>query len=599
VRVARPGRHARHTARHRRLLLAVAAAAATLALVPAAASAHPLGNFTINHFAAVRVSPTGIALDVVIDRAEIPTFSERQRIDTDGDGQVSAAEIEAERQTACERLAPSVELTIGGDRASIVVQAAGVSFPPGAGGLSTMRVVCQYAAALTAPLAPATPIHFAETSEAGRIGWREIIVSGDRMTIGASSLASTSVSDRLTHYPADLLAVPLAIADTSFTATPGGPSVAAPCIADAFPLTSDPTDATPGFGCAASVTTAPGSTSSSGAGVAAGLASSGASAGAGGSGSSALASTAASVPGGVGADVAGLLQTRDLTPPIVLFSILTAMALGAAHAVTPGHGKTIMAAYLVGTRGTPRHAVALGLTVTASHTLGVLLLAAVVLSVSRITPESFNHVAGIASGLLVVAIGGWLFLGQGLPMLRSRFVAWRAERARVAAQAAVHDEAHGAGQAHEHPHEHDHDVSGVEHGHDHGGATPGGWHEHGGHGHSHLPAGGATLTWRSLFALGLFGGLVPSINALIILLATLATGRAAFGLVLVVAFGAGMAIVLGGVGLGLVYASRRMAATSSIPLQRLVAWAPALTAMVIVVVGLWVTSQAIWGSSVL
>ncbi|TMD25661.1 MAG: High-affinity nickel-transporter, partial [Chloroflexi bacterium] len=110
--------------------------------------------------------------------------------------------------------------------------------------------------------------------------------------------------------------------------------------------------------------------------------------------------------GGVGGEIASLLQARDLTPPIVIVSLLTAMALGAAHALTPGHGKTVMAAYLVGTRGTPRHALALGLTVTLAHTIGVLLLALVVLSVSRVTPESFNHVTGIVSGVLVVGIGG-------------------------------------------------------------------------------------------------------------------------------------------------------------------------------------------------
>jgi ABC-type nickel/cobalt efflux system permease component RcnA len=201
--------------------------------------------------------------------------------------------------------------------------------------------------------------------------------------------------------------------------------------------------------------------------------------------------------------------------------------------------------------------------------------------------------------LLVVGIGGWLFVRQGLPLLRSRVAAWRAQEASQAAHAAIHAAAHASGSAHVHPHDHDHATSGGAHDHEHGGGPPVGRHEHGGHGHSHLPADGATLTWRSLFALGLFGGLVPSINALIILLATLATGRAAFGMLLVIAFGAGMAIVLGGVGLGLVFASRRMAATSSVPLQRLVAWAPALTSMVIVVVGLWVTSQAIWGSPVL
>ncbi|HTC86475.1 MAG TPA: hypothetical protein VK656_07205, partial [Candidatus Acidoferrum sp.] len=125
-------------------------------------------------------------------------------------------------------------------------------------------------------------------------------------------------------------------------------------------------------------------------------------------------------------------------------------------------------------------------------------------------------------------------------------------------------------------------------------------HSHGGVAHSHIPAAETPLTWRGLFALGLFGGLVPSINALIILLATVATGRAAYGLVLVIAFGAGMAIVLGGIGLGLVYASRLMERSprSSI-FNRVVAWAPAITAVVILVVGVYVTSQAILGAPVL
>lgn len=580
---------ARRTGLSGRLLVAAAAAGALVVLVPAIALAHPLGNFTINHFAGIRVGATAVTLDVVIDRAEIPTFSERQRIDTDGDGQVSAAELEAERQAACGRLEGSLELTVAGARPALATEAAGISFPPGAGGLSTMRIVCEYRASFPAPLAVGTAIHFADTSDAGRIGWREIVLAGDGTTISGSALGATSVSDRLTHYPADLLAVPLAITEASFSAAPGGPAATAPCIPDAFALTTAPTEGMPGFGCAA------GAAPAAAGNALAATGSSGSSAVAGSAGSSVLASTAAAVPGGVGADVAGLLQARDVTPPIFLFSILTAMALGAAHALTPGHGKTIMAAYLVGTRGTPRHALALGLTVTASHTLGVLLLAVVILSVSRITPESFNHVAGIASGLLVVAIGGWLFIRQGLPMIRARLGAWRAERARAAADAVAHADVHAAAEAHAAAH-----AAGATHDHDHDGAPlPHGWHEHGGQGHTHLPADGATLTWRSLFALGLFGGLVPSINALIILLATLATGRAAFGIVLVVAFGAGMAIVLGGVGLGLVYASRRMAATTSIPLQRVVAWAPALTAMIIVVVGLWVTSQAIWGSPVL
>ncbi|TMD25662.1 MAG: ABC transporter permease, partial [Chloroflexi bacterium] len=114
-------------------------------------------------------------------------------------------------------------------------------------------------------------------------------------------------------------------------------------------------------------------------------------------------------------------------------------------------------------------------------------------------------------------------------------------------------------------------------------------HSHAGVSHRHLPDDGTPLTWRSLFALGLFGGLVPSVNALIILLATLATGRAAYGLVLVVAFGAGMALVLGGIGLGLLYANRWMARSpSSSALGGVLALAPAITSGIIVAVGLLV-----------
>ena len=260
-------RNGARVAGRRPLLVAVVAAAALLALVPAAASAHPLGNFTINHFAGIRVGPAGIALDVVIDRAEIPTFSERQRIDTDGDGQVSATELEAERQAACGRLAPSLDLTVDGARPSLALAAAGVSFPPGAGGLSTMRVVCEFAATYAASPATGTSVAFADTSDEGRIGWREIVAVGDGMTIAGSPAAASGVSDRLTHYPADLLAVPLAITSASFTASSGGPALPAPCIPDACPLSNAPTDATPGFGCPATTTAASGSSAATVAGI--------------------------------------------------------------------------------------------------------------------------------------------------------------------------------------------------------------------------------------------------------------------------------------------------------------------------------------------
>ena len=125
------------------------------------------------------------------------------------------------------------------------------------------------------------------------------------------------------------------------------------------------------------------------------------------------AAAAAAVPGGVGTEIAGLLEARDLTPVAFVLSLLTAALLGAGHALTPGHGKTVMAAYLVGARGTARHAVGLGLSVTVSHTLGILVLAGIVLAAgSALPPEAFNRWAPLASALLVLGIGGWLVAGQ-------------------------------------------------------------------------------------------------------------------------------------------------------------------------------------------
>ena len=561
-------------------LVRVASGAAALVLVmllPAVALAHPLGNFTINHYAGIRVATERIALDVVIDRAEIPTFTERQRIDTDGDGQVSDAESEAERQVACTGLAGNLSLAVAGRPLDLTVEAAGLSFPQGAGGLSTMRLVCEYAAPLRSPLLAGTVVHFADRSSAGRIGWREIVAAGDGVMISGAATAESSPTGRLTSYPTDLLSAPLAVSELTLTASPGGPARPAPCIPDAYALVGPPSSSTPGFGCQPAVDRggqAAGQPADAPAGQAAGQPAGKAAALPG-----AVATVAGAVPGGIGNEIAGLFQTRDLTPPIMVVSLLTAMGLGAAHALTPGHGKTVMAAYLVGSRGTARHAVALGLTVTIAHTVGVVLLAVVVLSVSRVTPESFNHLAGIVSGLLVLSIGAWLFVRQGLPVIRARLA---------------------AGLDHVHHHHTHHHHAQDDHAHDDPHVAAVGMHRHGGVEHSHLPPAGASLTWRSLFALGLFGGLVPSINALIILLATLATGRAAYGLVLVVAFGAGMAIVLGGTGLGLVYAGRWMARSRSTSfLGRVVSLAPAVTSIVIIVVGVLVTSQAILGAPVL
>ena len=130
-------------------------AVAAMLVVPAIAAAHPLGNFTINHYAGIRVEPEAIRLDIVIDQAEIPTFQARLGFDTDGDGEVSDDEANVGRETACSSSRPDLSLTVDGAAQALVLDEAGLTFPAGVGGLSTMRMVCGFDVTLAAPLAPA------------------------------------------------------------------------------------------------------------------------------------------------------------------------------------------------------------------------------------------------------------------------------------------------------------------------------------------------------------------------------------------------------------------------------------------------------------
>jgi nickel/cobalt transporter (NicO) family protein len=210
---------------------------------------------------------------------------------------------------------------------------------------------------------------------------------------------------------------------------------------------------------------------------------------------------------------------------------------GAAHALAPGHGKTVMAAYLVGLRGTLGQAAVIGATVTVTHTAGVLLLGLVLTTFRAAASERLYPWLGLASGLLLAGVGIGL-------LVRAR--------------------------AGNHPHPHDHP------------------HPHGHH-HDHGPAG-RPLGRRGLVALGLAGGLVPSPSAVVVLLGGIAIGQAWFGVALVMAYGLGMAATLTGVGLLLAHLRTRMDGRLRLPAGSLAARAgrllPAATASVIVVVGL-------------
>jgi len=401
------------------LLLVMCAALAA----PAAASAHPLGNFTVNRFAAVELSGRNAFVHYVLDLAEIPTVQEGDRVRAAG----FASEVAA-----------GLDLELGGQRFALAPVKHKVSERPGAGGLPTMRFEAVYRA-----LAPegnaldpgvATSLGFHDGNFATRIGWKEVVVRAEEgARLLASDVPAESTSDELSAYPKDLLHSPLDVTSAQARFEPGS---------------------SPGTPPTFTGTTAP------------------------------------ERPAGA---FESLIERGHLGPGVVLLSLLLAAFWGAAHALSPGHGKTMVAAYLVGSRGTPGHAVLLGLTVTVTHTVGVFALGIVTIALSAfIVPEQLYPWLNLVSALLVV--------GVGVSVLRVRL---RRRR-----------------------------------------------HEH----HHHHARGEQSL--RDLLAVGVSGGLLPCPTALVVLLAAISLHRVGYGLVLIIAFSVGLAAAMTAVGLAAVSAKR-------------------------------------------
>ena len=472
----------------RRWLISLLPALALLfALAPARAEAHPLGNFTVNQYSRLEVGRDAVRLRYLVDMAEIPAFQERQVIDADSDGQVSAAERDVYLARQVPALLTGVQLDVNGSPATLTVVAQELSFPEGQGGLLTLRLQLDLAASL-GNVAQPVAIAYRDNNYAERIGWREIVLrADDGVVLQDASVPATDQSNELRDYPQDMLSSPLNVRAAQATAT---------------------------FGAA-------------GAGAAQTL--------------NASQPISARMPD----QFANLIAAQELTPTVIALALLLALLLGAGHALTPGHGKTIVAAYLVGARGTARHAIFLGATTTITHTAGVFALGFVTLWISNyILPEQLYPWLEFLSGVLVVGIG--------IMLVRSRLSGLFRRMPAVHVHAADdHTHAHGHDHDHEHDHSHDH-----EHDHDHSHHSHG--HDHGPHGHSHLPPGvdGQPVTWRSLLALGISGGLLPCPSALVVLLSAIALHRVAFGMLLIVAFSLGLAGVLTGIGLLLVYARR-------------------------------------------
>jgi nickel/cobalt transporter (NicO) family protein len=507
----------------------VAAAATVIALLlPAAASAHPLGNFSVNHVSKIAVSSDRVDVRYILDEAEIPTFQQRG---------VADSELLRRKQAEVER---RVTLTVDGRR--VALRPAGtptIEHPEGQGGLPTTRVELS----LTARVDKPRRVDLRDGTFPGRVGWKAIVAAPGRGTAVRSSAPATDPTNGLRTYPDDLLESPADLRRASLSVSPGAGTVDAPDGIRSGEAAGRPAD----------------------------------------DGLTEVFSDAAAGQG------------------VLIVLLLTAFAWGALHALSPGHGKAMVAAYLVGTRGTARHAVALGATVTITHTIGVFALGAVALLLSQyVLPETLYPWLNLVAGALVLVVGAGV--------LRSRLRWARARREAIAHDHGHlhdhrdnhHDHAHAHGHDHGHGHHHSHEHGDDHaHGHDHAHDQPHGHdhahdqglvHSHGG-GRPHSHALPDQLSWRGLIAMGAAAGLIPCPSALVVLLGAVAQGEIALGMLLIVAFSVGLAATLTALGLAVVFAGR---ALSRLPVPGRVALAlPTVSALLIVGVGLVLTVQAV------
>ncbi len=463
--------------------------------------AHPMGNFSVNQYHEIVLRPDRVEVLVVVDSAELPTLAAKRSVDTDGDGVVSDVERRAHAERTCADAAAGLTVRAGAQTAQWTVPASDFGYTTGAGGLDVSRLECSITAPLN--LGQPTEVTVGNSYLSDQVGWREMTATVQGLRLLESPLPATSVTDRLRSYQDDVLSSVLDVRAAVLRVEPGEgiPSAAATRPSSVDPLTR----------------------------------------------------LVAAADRRLQSLVGG-----ELTLPVALLAVLLALLLGAAHAALPGHGKTVMAAYLAGTRGRVRDAVAVGGAVTASHTLAVLVIGGLLAAGTAVIGGSLMRALSLASAAIVICVGIAMLAG-----------AVRAQRY-----------GHHHGHDHHHGHSHDH-----QHGHDHD-------QGHGSKVH--------TGRWN-LAGIGLAGGLVPSPSALVVLLAAVGLGQAAFGVALVVVYGLGMAATLTAAGLLLVAAQRRLR-TLRWPdrLRRMAgrgtAAVPTVTAAMIVVVGCGLALRAAGGA---
>jgi len=519
------------------------------------ASGHPMGNFSVNHYSNITVENDRISIRYFIDLAEIPAFQELQQANISANGiDPNSREVLSYLDARALELGHGLILEVDGNAVPLRLVSSGVLFPSGAGGLPTMKMGFVFEAAY--PSRPvktgsqSVRIHYKDTNYPGHAGWKEITALASAGLLLRSSVPTTDRSGELSNYPTDLLAGPPQDLEAFVVATL--PALTARST-EALPVRITRPAAVQGEGLSHAEaghqrgTRQPATSSALKAQI------------------TRPSASAASTPVSLAPNrqqtprsrFTELIQAQKLSAWFLFTAALIAIGLGGLHALEPGHGKTIVAAYLVGSKGTARHAFLLGIIVTVSHTVGVFALGAITLYASRhIVPEQLYPWLGALSGVTIAGLGCYILVS------------------------------HLTGTSNGHSHS-----PGVSHGHWMFWKTPGEEEIKGSIASSEANST-QSVSLAQLFTLGVTGGIIPCPAALIVLLSAFALHRIGFGFFLILAFSTGLAAALIGFGMLAVYARRFMARLQvDGPLTK--RWLPIASSAFITVLGLALAIQAL------
>jgi nickel/cobalt exporter len=518
-------------------------------------TAHPLGNFSVNQYSRLEVEMRRIKIRYVLDLAEIPTFQEQMIIDRNRDGTMAEDELETYVNALTPLISSNLILLLNDESLQIKASKSTAKIEIGVGNLPTLKIFWDFVAEFPPDLQEINKIVFENKNFSERIGWNEIVVNHEnRIQVFNSTAYGDDITDELKVYPQETLDTPLQEKRAEFFFTTGD-----------LPENAEPLQNRNGY---------------------------------------------ATV--GIQKDrLAELIAIPEVAPIIIFFGLLIAFGLGALHALSPGHGKAIVGAYLVGSRGTFKHAVFLGVVVTITHTIGVFVLGFITLFASEfVFPERIMPFLQFVSGLMVFFIGVSLFKSR---LFNALGLHNHTHFPHYSNCFHHHDHSHGrSNDCHDHyVHHEDHDHRGthrliesgnyknyttVKHSHNESSVkitqdchihcshslyehhrfnsdhchchlhdfpvqkeakvktshnnlifT----HTHDGITHSHfLPE---EISFKSLLGIGVSGGLLPCPSALVLMLSAISLGRIGYGLILTVAFSLGLGTTLTIVGLVFLY----------------------------------------------